>query len=134
MSLLTRLRSLSLWNCLRITEEGLACLAGLGLHQLSLRGCQQLGNAALQHVAQLSALQQLNLAACERISGATYAQVAEGEASSCKCKSAGAIEVLCRCSVLPQLNPAPCKLVSAAQLLGAATAQPGCLQAYVRGC
>ena len=80
VSLLTRLRSLSLWNCLRITEEGLACLAGLGLHQLSLRGCQQLGNAALQHVAHLPALQQLNLAACERISGAAYAQVAEGEA------------------------------------------------------
>lgn len=98
MSLLTRLRSLSLWNCLRITEDGLACLAGLGLHQLSLRGCQQLGNAALQHIAQLPALQQLNLAACERISqGATYAQIAEGAALNHQCGTAGSAEVLRSC-------------------------------------
>ena len=110
MSLLTRLRSLSLWNCLRITEEGLARLAGLGLHQLSLRGCQQLGNAALQHIAQLPALQQLNLAACERISGADYAQVAQGEASMYRCRSAESTKVLRSCSALPQLNLAACKL------------------------
>ena len=115
MSLLTRLRSLSLWNCLRITEEGLACLAGLGLHQLSLRGCQQLGNAALSHIAQLPALQQLNLAACERISGADHAQVAQGEASDPQVQVCG-------------------ERRSTVQLLSVATAQSGCLQAHVRGC
>ena len=40
-----------------------------GLTHLSLRGCQQLSDTALLHVAALSALQHLNLTACERISG-----------------------------------------------------------------
>ena len=39
---LTRLRQLSLWNCMRISEDGLNVLRHLpGLQLLSLRGCQQ---------------------------------------------------------------------------------------------
>ena len=61
---------LVLWNCLRLTEGGLAVLSGLNkLTHLSLRGCQQLTDSALPQLVALTALQHLNLTACERMAG-----------------------------------------------------------------
>lgn len=52
LSALHRLTSLSLWNCLRVSEGGLALLRALpALADLSLRGCQQLPDACLAHLA-----------------------------------------------------------------------------------
>ncbi len=68
---LTRLRSLCLWNCMRVSEAGLAVLQRLpALAELSLRGCQHLTDAAAPAVARLAALTRLDLRCCERFTGA----------------------------------------------------------------
>ena len=60
-----------LWNCMRVTMEGLEVLRHLrGLSDLSLRGCSQLPDALCYPVAHLHALTRLDLRNCERFTGA----------------------------------------------------------------
>lgn len=64
------LQSLVLWNCLRLTEEGLEVLRCLPhVTSLSLRACQQLSDSAMPALASLSSLLRLDLRACERFTG-----------------------------------------------------------------
>lgn len=66
------LQSLVLWNCLRLTEEGLQVLRCLPhVTSLSLRACQQLSDSAMPALASLSSLLRLDLRACERFTGGT---------------------------------------------------------------
>ena len=68
---LTRLRSLVLWNCMRVTMDGLEVFRHLrALSDLSLRGCSQLPDALCYPVAHLHALTRLDLRNCERFTGA----------------------------------------------------------------
>ena len=70
LAALTRLRSLVLWNCMRVTMDGLEVLQHLqGLSDLSLRGCSQLPDALCYPVAHLHALTRLDLRNCERFTG-----------------------------------------------------------------
>lgn len=71
---LQRLRTLNLWNCLRISEQGLAALTlQVGkLTDLSLRGCQQLSDDVTPALASLQHLQRLDLRACERFTGVLH--------------------------------------------------------------
>ena len=67
---LTRMQSLTLWNCLGISEQGLSAATGMqGLTALCLRGCQQLSDELLWPLAALPALLRLDLRACERFTG-----------------------------------------------------------------
>lgn len=67
---LTRLRSLVLWNCMRVSMDGLEVFQHLpALADLSLRGCSQLPDALASPVAHLHALTRLDLRACERFTG-----------------------------------------------------------------
>ena len=70
LSSLARLRSLVLWNCMRVTTDGLEVFRRLpALADLSLRGCSQLPDALCFPVAHLAALTRLDLRACERFTG-----------------------------------------------------------------
>ena len=69
---LKRLRTLVLWNCMRVTVDGLGVLSSLAaIADLSLRGCAQLSDALCASVAHLSALTRLDLRACERFTGSS---------------------------------------------------------------
>ena len=71
---LTRLKSLVLWNCMRVTMDGLEVFQHLqSLNDLSLRGCSQLPDALCYPVAHLRGLTRLDLRACERFTGALMA-------------------------------------------------------------
>ena len=71
---LTRLRSLVLWNCMRVSMDGLEVFQHLpALVDLSLRGCSQLPDALAFPVAHLHALTRLDLRACERFTGRNLA-------------------------------------------------------------
>lgn len=64
-----QLRELSLATCTAVTDRGIKlfgkCAAGQALTKLSLRGCKQLSDAALAHVAKyMPALTHLDLAEC----------------------------------------------------------------------
>ena len=71
MSQLRDLRVLNLWNCMRITEGGLAAaLGGLTrLADLSLRGSPHVGDGVMRTLARLPRLRRLDLRACEHIRG-----------------------------------------------------------------
>ena len=59
---LSRLKSLNLSGCSRITDKGLAYVAKLKqLRVLNLTGCDQITNTGLLHVAQLTQLTSLDL-------------------------------------------------------------------------
>ena len=67
---LTRMQSLTLWNCLGISERGLRAATRMqGLTALCLRGCQQLSDELLWPLTALPALLRLDLRACERFTG-----------------------------------------------------------------
>ena len=71
LSRLARLRVLVLWNCMRLSVDGLAVFARLpGVTDLSLRGCAQLPDGLCSALAHLRQLRRLNLQACERFTGA----------------------------------------------------------------
>lgn len=68
---LSRLRMLVLWNCMRVSVEGLEVFSKLpAVAALSLRGCAQLSDALCAAIAHLSQLTRLDLRACERFTGA----------------------------------------------------------------
>ena len=70
LSSLSRLRSLVLWNCMRVTVDGLEVFRYLpSLADLSLRGCSQLPDALCFPIAHLCVLTRLDLRACERFTG-----------------------------------------------------------------
>ena len=68
LSGLTRLKVLNLWNCLRVTHQGLAHLRALPVVELSLRGCL-VDDSACPALAKLGNLVRLDMRACERLTG-----------------------------------------------------------------
>jgi F-box/leucine-rich repeat protein 14 len=68
LSGLSRLKVLSLWNCLRVTQQGLAHLQALPIVELSLRGCL-IDDSACPALAKLLKLVKIDLRACERLTG-----------------------------------------------------------------
>jgi len=72
LSGLTRLKVLSLWNSLRVTDQGLAHLQALPIMELSLRGCL-IDDSACPALARLRNLVRVDLRACERLTGSSQA-------------------------------------------------------------
>lgn len=69
-SLSRGLKSLNLWNCLRLTPASLTALSSCtALTELSLRGCQWMDDSCIEHLVPLSGLCKLDLRACEQFSG-----------------------------------------------------------------
>ena len=67
---LKHLKSLNLWNCLRLPPTALRHLSSCtALQELSLRGCQLMDDEALRYIGALYSLQRLDLRACEHIRG-----------------------------------------------------------------
>ncbi len=72
MSRLAELRSLSLMNCMRLSEGGMLAAAGglTRLTRLSLRGCGAVTNAVAALLERLPALHSVDLRGCEHVTGA----------------------------------------------------------------
>ena len=72
MSGLADLRSLSLMNCMRLSEGGMLAAAGglTRLTRLSLRGCGAVTNAVAALLERLPALHSVDLRGCEHVTGA----------------------------------------------------------------
>ena len=73
LSGLTRLKVLSLWNCLRVTHQGLGHLRALPVVEVSLRGCL-VDDSACPALAELGNLVRLDMRACERLTGTPVPQ------------------------------------------------------------
>jgi len=72
VSRLAELRSLSLMNCMRLSEGGMLAAAGglTRLTRLSLRGCGAVTNAVAALLERLPALHSVDLRGCEHVTGA----------------------------------------------------------------
>lgn len=71
------LRWLSLRDCARITDDGVAALANLAqLESLDLRGCIRVTDAAIDHLACLGELTRLDLSGCGQVTDAGLAALA----------------------------------------------------------